>query len=214
MSTTDDVLTGDVHDGVDEAARDAEEAAGQDPGQDPAGGSSPEGSDEPAAASGSWRPTRPVLAFGAGVAVLLAAVAAAVVLAWELRAEREIGTAAEQATAAAQQYAVTLTSLDGAKLDSNFAAVLDGATGEFKDMYSQSSAHLKSVLIDNKAAAKGTVVAAGVKSATPDRVEVMLFVDQSVTNSANPEPRVDRSRIIMTMENVDGRWLASNVEIP
>lgn len=154
-----------------------------------------------------------MLALGTGVAVLLAAVTAAVVLVWELRSEREISTAAEQATAAAQQYAVTLTSLDGAKLDSNFAAVLDGATGEFKNMYSQSSAQLKSVLIDNKAAAKGTVVAAGVKSAT-DRVEVMLFVDQSVTNSANPEPRVDRSRIIMTMEKVDGRWLTSNVEIP
>ncbi|OBF12029.1 hypothetical protein [Mycobacterium sp. ACS4331] len=195
MSTTDDVLTRDAHDDSDDAG----------------GGDNP---DEVVPARRSWRPTRRIVALGAGVAVLLAAVTTAVVLAWNLRAEREISTAAQQATAAAQQYAVVLTSLDGAKLDSNFAAVLDGATGEFKDMYSQSSAQLKSVLIDNKAAAKGTVVAAGVKSATPERVEVMLFVDQSVTNSANPEPRVDRSRIIMTMENVDGRWLASNVEIP
>ncbi len=121
--------------------------------------------------------------------------------------------AQEQASAAAQQYAVILTGVDAAKLDSNFAAVLDGATGEFKDMYSQSSAGLKQVLIDNKAKATGTVIAAGIKSATPARVEVMLFVDQAVTNALNPEPRLDRNRIIMTMDKVDGRWLAGDVEL-
>ncbi|MGP3708901.1 hypothetical protein [Gordonia paraffinivorans] len=42
----------------------------------------------------------------------------------------------------------------------------------------------------------------------------MLFVDQSITNTASPEPRVDRSRVVMTMEKVDGRWLASKVDLP
>jgi Mce-associated membrane protein len=91
--------------------------------------------------------------------------------------------------------------------------VLDGATGEFKDMYSQSSAQLRQLLIDNKAVSHGTVVDAAIKSATKDKVEVLIFVDQSISNSLNPEPRIDRSRVGMTMERIDGRWLASKVDI-
>ncbi|MGE2714136.1 hypothetical protein ACQI4L_08770 [Mycolicibacterium litorale] len=174
----------------------------------------PENTDAPDAPARRRRPSRRTVALGAAAVVLAGALAAAGVLGWEVRNERIVDDAGQQALAAAQQYAVILTGVDAAKLDSNFAAVLDGATGEFKDMYSQSSAGLKQVLIDNKAKATGTVLAAGIKSATPDKVEVMLFVDQAVTNALNPEPRLDRNRIIMTMEKVDGRWLASSVELP
>ena len=165
-----------------------------------------------------WRrvlhPTRREAGLGCLVVLLIAAIATAAVFGWNLREERAVAAAGRDAVAAAQQYAVILTSVDASKLDENFAAVLDGATGEFKDMYSQSSAQLKTVLVDAKARADGKVLAAGVKSATPDKVEVMLFVDQAVTNTLNPEPRLDRSRIVMTMEKVDGRWLASDVELP
>ena len=43
---------------------------------------------------------------------------------------------------------------------------------------------------------------------------VLLFVDQSVQNASVPDPRIDRSRIKMTMDYVDGRWRASQVELP
>jgi Mce-associated membrane protein len=173
--------------------------------------------DEPDSATPAPRRRRPsgrALVAGSGAVLLAAAVAVAGVLGWDMRNQRIVDDAGEQALAAAQQYAVVLTTVDAAKLDSNFSTVLDGATGEFKDMYSQSSAGLKQVLIDNKAKATGTVLAAGIKSASPDKVEVMLFVDQAVTNALNPEPRLDRNRIIMTMEKVNGRWLASDVELP
>jgi Mce-associated membrane protein len=42
----------------------------------------------------------------------------------------------------------------------------------------------------------------------------MLFLDQAVTNKLNPEPRLDRNRLIITMEKVNGRWLASQVQLP
>jgi Mce-associated membrane protein len=56
-------------------------------------------------------------------------------------------------------------------------------------------------------------VSAAVKSATKTKVEVLLFVDQSITNAAISSPRIDRNRIDMTMDLIDGRWLASKVEI-
>ncbi|WP_319447702.1 MULTISPECIES: DUF3329 domain-containing protein [unclassified Mycobacterium] len=154
------------------------------------------------------------VARGAVVAVVIGSLAAAGVLGWKLNSERAVAEAGQQALAAAQQYAVILTTVDANKLDENFTAVLDGATGEFKDMYSQSSGDLRQLLIDNKANSQGKVVGAGIKSATKDKVEVMLFVDQAVTNQLNPQPRMDRSRLVMTMERVNGRWLASKVDLP
>jgi Mce-associated membrane protein len=43
---------------------------------------------------------------------------------------------------------------------------------------------------------------------------VLLMVNQAVTNTNRPDPRVDRTRMKMTMTRVDGRWLASKVELP
>jgi Mce-associated membrane protein len=115
--------------------------------------------------------------------------------------------------AAAEQFAVTLTSIDTNAVDANFTQVVDNSTGDFKDMYSQSASQLRQVLIDNKAMSKGTVVDSAVKSATKTEVKVVLFVDQWITNTASPQPRLDRSRVAMTMQLVDGRWLASSVEL-
>nr|WP_207383932.1 hypothetical protein [Mycolicibacterium komanii]CRL70625.1 Mce associated membrane protein [Mycolicibacterium komanii] len=201
---------------------DADETRSEKAGEEAAAGEPDSESDANADESESdsprrrWlrRPSRKVVALGLGALLVIGSLATSVVLAIDLKREREVADAGQQALAAAQQYAVVLTSVDAYKLDENFTAVLDGATGEFKQMYSESSNQLKQALIDNKARADGKVIAAGIKSATKDKVEVMLFLDQSVTNALNPEPRLDRNRIIITMEKVDGRWLASDVVLP
>lgn len=133
---------------------------------------------------------------------------------WQYKAERDTDNAASAALGVSRDYAVTLTSVSADSIDQDFAAVLDGATGDFKAMYSKSSAQLRQLLVDNKAQAQGKVIASGIESATPTKVVVLLFVDQSVRNADTPEPRIDRSRVEMTMELVDGRWLASKVELP
>lgn len=133
---------------------------------------------------------------------------------WLLFQHHRQDVAAAQALTAAKKYVLALTSVDVNAIDKNFTEVLDGSTGEFKDMYTKSSAQLRQTLIDNKAAAHGSVVDAAVQSATLDKVDVVLFVDQSVSNGTAPAPQLDRSRMKMTMEKVDGRWLASKVELP
>jgi Mce-associated membrane protein len=45
------------------------------------------------------------------------------------------------------------------------------------------------------------------------KVVVLLFIDQTVTNAQVPDPRIDRSRIKITMEKIDGRWKASKVQL-
>ncbi|OMC00217.1 hypothetical protein A5733_04420 [Mycobacterium sp. NS-7484] len=150
---------------------------------------------------------------GAGVVVFVAALALSGFLGWQLWQTKQVAQASRQAQDAAVAYAQILTSIDSNKVDENFNQVLAGATGEFKDMYSQSSMQLRQLLIDNKATAHGVVVESAVQSASKDKVVVLLFVDQSVSNTQVPDPRIDRSRIKMTMEKVDGQWRTSKVEL-
>ncbi|WP_370484489.1 Mce protein [Mycobacterium sp. pUA109] len=147
-------------------------------------------------------------------AVLVLVLAGAGYEGWLLYQQHQKDVAAAQALEAAQKFTLALTTIDPNAIDKNFAEVLDGATGEFKDMYTQSSEQLRQLLIENKAVAHGTVIEAAVKSATKNKVVVMLFIDQSVSNAAAPQPQLDRSRITMTMEKVNGRWLASKLEMP
>ncbi|BBY55276.1 Mce protein [Mycobacterium koreense] len=158
------------------------------------------------------RPRRRLLVVAVSV-VLLAALGSSAYLGWRFKQLHDIADASQEAVAAATEYAEVLTTLDSTDIDQHYTAALDGATGRFKDEYSQGAAQLRQVLIDNGAAGRGTVIDAAVKSATTTTVKVLLFVDQSITNVVNPSPRIDHNRVEMTMELIDGRWLASSVEI-
>lgn len=169
-----------------------------------------ESESEPEPEPARRRPVRQWIA----VAVLALGLIGAAFQGWLLFAHHQRTVAAAQALDAAERYTLVLTGVDPASIDKNFAEVIDGATGEFKDMYSASAEQLRQLLIENKATAHGTVIDSAVKSATKNKVEVLLFVDQSVSNKASPQAKIDRSRIVMTMEKVNGRWLAAKVEMP
>lgn len=145
--------------------------------------------------------------------LLVASLAVSGFLGWRQWQDHQVKLAGEQAQQAAIAYAQVLTSIDSNRVDENFRQVLDGATGEFKDMYTQSSVKLRQLLIDNKATAHGVVVDSAIQSESTDKVVVLVFIDQTVTNTAAPDPRIDRSRIKMTMEKVDGHWRASKVQL-
>lgn len=165
-------------------------------------------------AKGGARPWKRFARIALVVAVYVGAVGLAGGLGWQLWDEHSVSQAGQAAERTAVNYAQVLTSIDSNQVDQNFSAVLDGATGEFKDTYTKASAQLRQLLIDNKAAAHGTVVASAIQSQTKNKAVVLLMVDQTVSNAVRPDGRVDRSRMKVTMENVGGRWLASKVELP
>lgn len=211
--------------GVEETAEETAEAGSETEGKDESGDES--GSDETdadetdaedkSAADEATEAEKPGwgrrVLIGALAVVFVAALALSGFLGWQAWQGHQVAQAGKQAQDAAVSYAQILTSIDSNKVDENFNQVLAGATGEFKDMYSQSSMQLRQLLIDNKASAHGVVVESAVQSASKDKVVVLLFVDQSVSNTSVPDPRIDRSRIKMTMEKVDGQWRASKVEL-
>ena len=150
----------------------------------------------------------------AAAAVFVGLLAGVGVLGWQVWQARQIDHAGREAERTAVSYAQVLTSIDSNNVDENFQQVLDGATGDFKDMYSKSSVELRQLLIENKATAHGVVIDSAVQSVSKDRAVILLFVDQAVANTKLPDPRIDRSRMKMTLEKVDGRWRASKVELP
>jgi Mce-associated membrane protein len=163
----------------------------------------------------TWRTRawRQYLRRGILPSLLVVSLAVSGFLGWKQWQEHQIKQAGEQAQQAAIAYAQVLTSIDSNNVDQNFRQVLDGATGEFKDMYTQSSVQLRQLLIDNKATAHGVVVDSAIQSESTNKVVVLVFIDQTVTNTQAPDPRIDRSRIKITMEKVDGRWRASKVQL-
>lgn len=176
----------------------------------------PEGQVQPGAGapgnprSARGRPATPVLV----MAVLLAlAVIAATIFGVLLIRQSAADRAGAEALATAQAYAVTVTTYDYQNLDRNFADVLDGATGEFKDQYAGASRTLRQLISGAKSTSKGTVLAAGIQSQSTDQVVVLVFVDQTITNAVAPQPKIDRTRVVMTLTPHDGRWLVGKLEL-
>lgn len=134
-------------------------------------------------------------------------------LGWMRLQRYQSDVAAAQALDAAEKYAFKLADLDADTIEEHLADARDGSTGEFHGRHVQATNRLRQLVLDNQVIARGTVVESAVKSASPNKVVVVVLVDQAVTNVDHPDPQIDRSRIRMTMEKVDGRWLASKVEL-
>lgn len=135
---------------------------------------------------------------------------------WRLYEHHETEVAAQQAMAAAQKYVMTLTNFDAVHPDPSDEAdmdyLLEAATGEYKDMYALSQAKLLKLQVEKKATGRGTIVDSAIKSASKDKVVVMLFADQAVTNTDTPDPLLDRSRLRVTMHKVDDQWRVGYLE--
>lgn len=153
-------------------------------------------------------------------ALLLAVVLAGAGFAgWALLQQHRKDSAAHAALDTAREYAVTLTTADATTIDQQITKIIDGSTGDFHDRFAKHSSELRQMLLANKVATHGEVVDSAVKSATTHKVTVLLFVKQSFTSAALPapppgqpaDPPPDVTSMAITMQQVDGRWLVSDV---
>ena len=53
---------------------------------------------------------------------------------------------------------------------------------------------------------------AAVERLDGDTATVLVFLNQSVTSDLQPQPRIDRNRVEVAMQQVDGRWLAAGIK--
>ncbi|EHR51209.1 VirB8 protein [Saccharomonospora marina XMU15] len=169
--------------------------------------------EESGAGSGAARRSLP------GPRALLAALLVAAVLggtgylAWEYFSLRSQEASRTQAVDAAGRFAAELSSYDFNRLQENFSGVTANATPRFAQQYEQVGSKLTELIKKHQAVSKGEVVASGVQSFEAERAVVVLFVDQTITNTNSPQPRIDRNRMRMTLVRQDDRWLVDDVAL-
>jgi Mce-associated membrane protein len=142
------------------------------------------------------------------VATALATAAAGTSWYGHHRAEQR-DTAVRQALAAAGPAAKAIFSYDYRTFDSSIANGRTFATGKFADEYAQTTAALKKTATSQQAVVLAQVSATGVVTATADRVDLLVYLNQYRRNVNTSGEKVDQNRVVLTMVPVDGDWKVS-----
>ncbi len=154
---------------------------------------------------------------GVAVAIVLclAAATADVVLFLDGR-----GAAGEQhdrsaALAAARSAAQDILSYDYRTIDADIRRAQSHATGTFATQYRQSADQLAAQARQNRAIVQASPGQPGVVSADRGQVVVLVFVDQASVKQLeaqkSPTTRIDQNRVRLTMTQVNGHWLVSQL---
>lgn len=121
-------------------------------------------------------------------------------------------TATKAARDSAQSRVPKVLSYDFNTVDSEFPGATQNLTGAFRDDFAKlgtsviiPAAHRDSIVT------KATVVGTSVVSADRDKVVLLLFLNQSTTSTKYQGPRLDGSRVRVTMANAAGTWLISDI---
>ncbi|MPY58761.1 hypothetical protein [Streptomyces spongiae] len=153
--------------------------------------------------------------------VLVAGLVAVGVLGWQYREGRQAEQARGQALAAARKAAPVVLSYDYRHLDRDFARARAQLTGKFRDEYGKTTKAVVGptarkyhgvVKATVAAPADGGVPAASVVSAAPDRVVVLLFVNQVTESTRVSGSRVDLNRVRMTLTRTSDGWKVGAVD--
>ncbi|WP_327595267.1 hypothetical protein [Streptomyces chartreusis] len=152
--------------------------------------------------------------------LLLAALVAMAVLGWQYRDGHRTESARTQALTAAQKAAPVVLSYDYHHLDKDFTSARTHLTGGFRAEYGKTTkAVVGPTAKKYRAVVKATIAApatgtpaASVVSASPDKVVVLLFINQITESTQVSGARVDLNRVRMTMTRTDGGWKVSGVD--
>jgi hypothetical protein len=118
-----------------------------------------------------------------------------------------------EALAAGKRLIVLVTSYDYRTIYQRMTEVLDNSTGQFAEQYERASGSLRDVVTDGKGVASGRVIRIAVAKSEAQRVELLAFVDQTVKNANRPSPRSDKTRVMLTIVERNGRWLIEKLEL-
>ncbi len=204
-----------------ESAPVADRSAPPAPTTPPASTDAPAPSTEEARTRPESRSVRtPVLAALAVAAVLLVAFAASGfgldgvgVQAWRSVDEHtEVESAQRAAPAAAERAAAAILSYSHESLETDRDTAARFMTADYRKKYLDTFGLVLENAPEVKAVVEAEIKASGVAHADPDRVNVLLFVNQTTTSTANQgEPQIALNRVMMTMQRQDGTWLVDDI---
>jgi Mce-associated membrane protein len=122
------------------------------------------------------------------------------------------GPNALAAEAAATRETRATLSYNYKTLKADYATAEAGLTARFRPSYvSTTTSSVSAAATKYHAVSTAAVTAAGVSAASATSATVLVFADQTVTNTQLAHPRLDRSRIKVAMLKVGGKWLIDNL---
>jgi Mce-associated membrane protein len=169
----------------------------------------------------NYRVTRRVPRYGTRVIAILLGlpvVAAAALAGWvfwyHYRPDQQTdNSAGKAAIGAASDGTVAVLSYAPDSVDHDFAAAKTHLTGDFLAYFSKFTEDVVAPAVRDKGIKKtATVVQAALSQLHPDSAEVLLFVDQTTTSKASPEPNLTASSVVVRLTKVDGHWLVSKFD--
>jgi Mce-associated membrane protein len=177
------------------------------------------GPDGPAARSAGPVSTM-VLAALAVAAVVLVAFAASgfgldgvgVQALQDVQEQSETESAERAAPAAAERAAAAILSYSHESLETDRDTAARFMTEEYRTDYLDTFGLVLENAPKVKAEVEAEIKASGVVHADADRANVLLFVNQTTTSTANQgEPQLALNRVMLTMEEQDGTWLVDDI---
>ncbi|TMR27643.1 hypothetical protein ETD85_38565 [Nonomuraea zeae] len=134
---------------------------------------------------------------------------------FNLRDLRDADAAGAEAMAAARKFAPDLLSYDYRTVEADLARAGTHTTGELTKHYKELTTTLVSKAKAQKIVQTAAVAGAGIEHATPDRVEVLLFVNtgtvKEIPGKDGAEPRFAQNRARFVMVRQDSRWLVADL---
>jgi Mce-associated membrane protein len=121
-------------------------------------------------------------------------------------------TAGQDAMSAAHDAIPQVLSYDPPSVDDQVASTQELMVGQFKNDYAQ----LVRTVVDPATKAKRVAVQTGVTkesviSASPDQVELLLFINRTVERADSSDPVLTSGQIRVTMRRQNSQWLISQI---
>lgn len=126
--------------------------------------------------------------------------------------QSEVESAERAAPAAAERAAAAILSYSHKSLETDRDTAARFMTEDYRKEYLDTFGLVLENAPEVKAVVEAEVKASGVVHADDDRVNVLLFVNQTTTSTANQgEPQLALNRVMLTMEEEDGTWLVDDI---
>lgn len=112
----------------------------------------------------------------------------------------------------AREGATNLTTIDWEHAEDDVQRVLDTSTGRFYDDFEKRSKSFLDVVKQIKSKSVGTVTSSGLESYSKDKADVLVSVTVRSTNAGVPEQEPQVWRMVLTVQDIEGKAKISNVE--
>lgn len=159
------------------------------------------------------RPRRGRRARLASLVVLLALVLAAGAGGWQLWNQHQVDARDRAVLEVSRQVAADLVTVGSEDPEADVERILDGTTGDLRQQFADVADAFTTALGSGDVAASGEVTSAGIVESSEDRATVIAAVVATVTNSDAPEGQRRAYRMQLAVDNVDGQWAVSNMEV-